>query len=416
MSFSRLFTSGWPSRFLRREISMKSRFIDKVIDRLDRMDPGSLQSHFLRLAQEKGLMETILQAVQEGIVVVNAAGEVIYTNHSAGKLLGFQAETAEGNPIARYIPGIDWDGIFSMDEREWSRLISHDMETNYPEHRFLDLYIVPLSVADPQKGGAVVILRDVTRERLNAVQTIETEKLQAITLLAASVAHEIGNPLNSLTIHLQLLERELNELGAEQADHLKELVGVARQEITRLDQIINQFLRALRPAPVKLTSAHLGEILKQTLDFMRTEIENRGINVHINIPDDLPAALADTDQMRQAFFNVIKNAVQAMPDGGRLDLTLDASDRFVTVSFKDTGPGFSREHFGQMFEPFHTTKSDGSGLGLMIVQRIVRDHAGEMEVHSEPEHGATIILHIPREDQRVRLLKAHRTHPEGAPE
>lgn len=394
---------------------MKSRFIDKVIDRLDRMDPGSLQSHFLRLAQEKGLMETILQAVQEGIVVVKATGEVIYTNHAAARLLGFQPETAEGNPIERYIPGIDWEGIFSMDEREWSRLISHDMETSYPEHRFLDLYIVPLSVADPQTGGAVVILRDVTRERLNAVQTIETEKLHAITLLAAGVAHEIGNPLNSLTIHLQLLERELNELHErESTEHLKELVGVARQEVTRLDQIITQFLRALRPAPVKLATAHLGEILKQTLEFMKQEIENRGINVHISIPDDLPAALADTDQMRQAFFNLIKNAVQAMPDGGRLELNLDATDRFVTISFKDTGPGFSRERFGQMFEPFQSTKSEGSGLGLMIVQRIVRDHAGELEVHSEPEHGATITLHIPREDQRVRLLKAHRTQTEGA--
>ncbi len=386
---------------------MKSRFIDKIINRIDHLDPGSLQSHFLRLAQEKGLMETILQVVQEGVVVLNEKGQINYANRSAEKLLGFDIEIAEGQQIERYLPGIDWKSLFIMDEHEWSRIMSRELEINYPEHRFLTFYVVPLSTADPDSVGAVLMLRDVTNERMTTAQTIETERLQAITLLAASVAHEIGNPLNSLTIHLQLLERELNELDTKTADDLKELVGVASQEVSRLDQIITQFLSALRPVPPKLASVFPKKIIEQTLLFMETELANRNIDVHINIPNDLPTILADADQLRQAFFNIIKNAMQAMTDEGRIDITAESTDRFVVLSFTDNGAGFSPENIGKIFEPYHTTKDHGSGLGLMIVQRIIRDHGGEIEIHSEPGHGATISLFLTREDQRVRMLDAH---------
>jgi len=352
-------------------------------------------------------METILQAVQEGVVVLSEKGQINYANISAGKLLGFDVEMAEGDQIERYLPGIDWDSLFSMDEHKWSRLISRELEISYPEHRFLTFYVVPLSTADPDTGGAVLILRDVTNERMTTAQTIETERLHAIMLLAASVAHEIGNPLNSLTIHLQLLERELHELDTETADSLKELVSVASQEVSRLDQIITQFLSALRPVPPKLVSVFPKNIIEQTLLFMKTEIEHRDIQIHTDIPSNLPSVLADADQLRQAFFNIIKNAMQAMTEDGRIDITAEATDRFVVLSFKDNGAGFSPENIGKIFEPYHTTKDHGSGLGLMIVQRIIRDHGGEIEIHSEPGHGATISLFLTREDQRVRMLDAH---------
>ncbi len=392
---------------------MKSRFIDKIITRMDRLDPGSLQSHFLRLAQEKGLMETILQAVQEGVIVINERGQINYANISAEKLLGFDIESAEGDPIKRYLPGIDWTSLLSMDEHEWSRLMSRELEINYPEHRFLTFYVVPLSTADPDTGGAVLLLRDVTKERMNTAQTIETERLHAITLLAASVAHEIGNPLNSLTIHLQLLERELKDLDMELTDDLQDLVHVATQEVTRLDQIITQFLSALRPVPPKLKSVYAERIVEQTLRFMKQEIESRNIHVMMDIPSGLPAILGDTDQLRQAFFNIIKNAMQAMTEDGHLEITAEATDRFVVLSFKDDGAGFSPENIGKIFEPFHTTKDHGSGLGLMIVQRIRRDHGGEIEIHSEPGRGATISLFLTREDQRVRMLQTPAIATEG---
>ena len=291
---------------------MKSAFLDKLIERLDRLDSASLEAHFLRLARERGLLETIFNAIHEGIVVLDDHGRITYANRAAEELLGFDVENAAGDPIARYLSGIDWPLLLQLDEGEWSRVMSREIEISYPRRRFLQFYLVPLGVVDSTEGGAVLILRDVTRERERANQELESERLRAITLLSGSLAHEIGNPLNSLNIHLQLLRREIHDLPPEERQRLEDLVRVAGDEVARLDSIISQFLRAVRPAPPKLEPTDLRALLEDTIEFMKPEISNRDVIVHLDAPDDLPAASADRVQMRQAFFNIIKNAVQAM--------------------------------------------------------------------------------------------------------
>ena len=387
---------------------MKSGFIDKLITRLDRIDPDSLQTHFLHLAREQGLLETILHAIHEGVLVVDAEGRLSYANRAAEKLLGFSLEAARGQPIQRYLREIEWDLVLDLDETEWSRLVSREIEVAYPIPRFLEFYVVPLSAVNPEEEGAVVMLRDVTRDREDQASHIESERLHAVTLLAAGVAHEIGNPLNSLTIHLQLLEREVTALGGERREDLLDLVRVARQEITRLDQIITQFLRALRPTAPQREPASLRDVLHDTLRVLEHEIRDRDILVEVDAPEGLPTCFIDRSQVKQAFYNIIRNAIQAMPNGGLLKIELTADDRFVGVAFKDSGPGIAPEDISFLFEPYHTTKAEGTGLGLMIVQRIVRDHGGEIAVHSEPGSGTTFSLYLPRDEQRTRLLRAPR--------
>ena len=392
---------------------MKSAFLDKLVERLDRLDSGSLQAQFLRLASEKGLLETIFHAIQEGLIVLDQGGLIRYANRAAEKLLGFSADQAAGYPIARYLREIDWNLVLDLDADEWSKLVSREIEITYPEHRYVDFYIVPLTAVELEQKGAVVILRDVTRERESESRALESERLHAITLLAAGVAHEIGNPLNSLTIHLQLLERELRDLPADQHVAMKELLEVAQREVTRLDQIISQFLRALRPSQPTLEKVSLKEIVQQTLDFLKHEIRDRDVLVEVEAAEDLPMALLDRNQIKQAFFNIIRNAMQAMANGGLLKIALSSNDRFVIASFRDTGPGIPPENLGNLFEPYFTTKAEGTGLGLMIVQRIVRDHGGELEVRSEPGKGTTFALFLPRDERRIRLLKA-KTNEGGA--
>ena len=387
---------------------MKSGFIDKLIGRLDRIDPDSLQTHFLRLAQEKGLLETIFNAVREGLIVLNGKGRISYANRSAQRLLGLPADAAEGHPIGRYLRDVEWDRVLNLDEDEWSRLVSREIEITYPQRRFLDFYVVPLAAAHPEGRGAVLICRDITRDRELETKAIESERLNALTLLAAGVAHEIGNPLNSLNIHLQLIERELNDLPPERRNALRELLAVSKNEVSRLDRIITQFLRAIRPAQIRRERARVQDVLKETLEFLQHEIKDRDVLVDVTGAEDLPAAPIDRGQVRQAFFNVIRNAIQAMANGGVLRISLAATDRHVVASFKDSGPGIPAEDLSGIFEPYHTTKPEGSGLGLVIVQRIVRDHGGQIEVHSEPRVGTTVTIFLPRDEQRIRLLKAHR--------
>jgi two-component system, sporulation sensor kinase E len=385
---------------------VKSAFLEKLIERLDKLDAGSLQTQFLRLAGEKGLLETIFHAIQEGLIVLDGRGRITYANRAAENMLGFSLASAEGASIAKYLPDIEWSHVMKLDEQEWSRLISREIEINYPSHRFLDFYIVPLSAVDLKEPGAVMILRDITRDRHHDTITLESERLNAITLLAAGVAHEIGNPLNSLTIHLQLLKREMEQLQQADRQPLDELLDVAQREVERLDQIITQFLRALRPSQPRLEATRLTDVLNETLKFLDKEIKDRDVLVEVDSPDDLPAAQLDRNQMKQAFFNIIRNAIQVMPNGGLLKISIGSSDRFVFISFTDTGPGIPAGDLGTIFEPYFTTKNEGSGLGLMIVQRIMRDHGGELEVHSEPNTGTTFTLYLPRDEARIRLLKA----------
>lgn len=385
---------------------MKSAFLDKLISRIDRIDPNSLQAQFLRLAREKGFLETIFHTVREGIIVVNREGQIVFSNTGAARLLGFDRDAVVGRPISRLLREPDWQRVLALDESAWSQMVSREIEISYPERRQLAFYVVPLSSSAVGVEGAAVILRDITYEREQEAKTIESERIHAITLLAAGVAHEIGNPLNSLNIHLQLIERELDLLPPEQRISLQDLVKICRAEVGRLDRIINQFLRAIRPVRPNFERISLPEVLQETIRFLQPEIRDRDVLVEVDQPKDFPSVLADPSQMKQVFFNIIRNALQAMPHGGFLKITLQETDRHVAISFRDSGPGIAPEQISYLFEPFSSFKADGTGLGLMIVHRIVRDHGGQIEVHSEPNKGTTFAIFLPRDGERVRLLEA----------
>src|SRR5436189_4804914 len=263
--------------------------------------------------------------------------------------------------------------------------------------------------ATAEQVGYAMILRDITESRRTAQQAIESERLNALTLLAAGVAHEIGNPLNSLHIHLQLMERKVQELGHNATAELQQSIDVARSEVRRLDSIVTQFLRAIRPSQPRLYPENVNAIVEEAVRFFTPEIQDRDMVVEQELRADLPLLQLDRGQMKQAFYNVIKNSVEAMHRQGTLRIRTDLADTHVIVRFVDTGGGMSAENLSRVFEPYFTTKPSGTGLGLLIVRRIVREHGGELSIESGQGKGLTLTIRLPYIEKRIRMLEAGET-------
>jgi len=388
---------------------MNSGFLDKLIERISRVRPEEVQGYLLRLADEKGFLETIFNAIHEGVIVTDVKGRINYLNRAACELFGLEREKCMGQPLSDRLRGLEWDKLV-----EAEKVVSRDMEVFYPQHRFLNFYVVPLSLDQPaakrapvsEMVGYAVILRDTTATRRSTEETIQSEKLTALTLLAAGVAHEIGNPLNSLHIHLQLMERKMRKVPAGPRAELQKALDVALDEITRLDSIVQQFLGAIRPAHLQKQLESINTLVKESVAFLQPEIEDRNILVEQELRKDLPLIEADRTQLKQAFYNVIKNAFQAMKSGGILRIRTNADERFLSISFADSGGGISQEDMSKIFEPYFTTKASGSGLGLLIVRRIVREHGGEIDLASDQGKGLTLTIRLPLHNQVARMLEA----------
>lgn len=399
---------------------MKSGFLEKLIGRLGRIGPEEVQNYFLRLAQEKGFLETVFNAIQEGIIVTDSNGRITYLNEAACELFGLKGDDAIGKGLDERVRGLDWESLTKS-----GGPVSRDMEIFYPANRFINFYIVPLMIerhaADdkidivPEYVGHAMILRDITESRRSAQQTIESERLNALTLLAAGVAHEIGNPLNSLHIHLQLMERKVREVEGPAREELQESIDIARSEISRLDSIVTQFLRAIRPSKPQLHPENVNTIVEEAVRFFAAEIQDRNIVVEQELHSDLPLLELDREQMKQAFYNVIKNSFEAIKRHGILRIRTDRDETHVLVSFTDTGGGISAETLSHVFEPYFTTKSSGTGLGLLIVRRIVREHGGELSIESAEGKGLTLTIRLPYIDKRVRMLEAGTPHKKTQP-
>ena len=400
---------------------MKAGFLEKLIGRLGKIGPEEVQNYLLRLAQEKGFLETVFNAIQEGIIVTDSSGRITYLNDAACELFGLDGEDSIGKLLEERVRGLDWNALTHS-----GGPVTRDLEIFYPSNRFINFYIVPLVIesrldrnenaAAADRGyseqvGYAIIMRDITESRRTAEKTIESERLNALTLLAAGVAHELGNPLNSLNIHLQLMERQARKLKGKEREELQHSIEICRGEINRLDSIVTQFLRAIRPSRPQLQPENINTIVEEAVRFFSAEIEARDIVVETELRSDLPLLQLDRGQMKQAFYNVIKNSFEAMRLRGILRIRTDMDESHVRVSFIDTGGGMSAETLSHVFEPYYTTKERGTGLGLLIVRRIVREHGGELAIESTEGKGLTLSIRLPFKEQRVRMLEAGDRNP-----
>ena len=377
-------------------------FFNKVAEHIDKLDAEGQRKQYRLLVEELSFYESVFRSLREGVLVVDAAGNTVYANEAVARLTGFDGAKAKGRPVRHLLPDWDWDNLLapSGEGRGWTRQASCELEVTYPEHRILEIQ------STPSANGTVLLVRDVTLARAREESARETSRTDAVRDLAAGVAHEIGNPLNAISLNLQLLAREFRrEPDEDRRARLLHDIATSQNEVKRLEGIIKGFLSALRPAKLNLVPGSLVDPLTDTLDALKAQFEDRRIQTQLNLPSALPMVLVDRAQMEQVFFNLIKNALEAMKDGGDLDIEVGADDRDVHVVIRDNGSGMDAATLAHIFEPYQTSKEQGSGLGLMLSRRIVHAHGGEIDVESKPGAGTAFTVRIPRLEKRVRRLK-----------
>lgn len=380
--------------------------IDRLIDRLDKLEPEEIQRLALKAVQEKGFLEKVFDVLREGIIVTGVRGSIQYINHAACDFFGLDPKEAIQGKVSELFPGIAWEEMVESGE-----VVNRDLVVRYPEPRFLNFYIAPLANQDAGEPdaedlvGFVIILRDNTRTLRREQKKIESEKIQAVQSLAAGVAHEIGNPLNSLNIHLQVMERKVKKNAEpELAADLLESLGIARNEIKRLDFIVEKFLNAVRPTKPNIEPTDLNELVNEALNFIGPEVADRRIALTLDLAVDLPLVHIDRDQIKQVLYNLIRNSSQALGSDGEITVRTGSTDEDVFVTIADDGPGIPADQVSRVTEPYYTTKKTGSGLGLMIVHRIVNDHGGELEFKSREGIGTEVTVFLPRAEKLVRFL------------
>jgi PAS domain S-box-containing protein len=373
----------------------KSSFLEKFLNRIERLDRKHVENYLLRLAQEKGLLESIFESMLEGIVVTDREQKIIFINHIAKEFLEIPGQDLLRQSLPRYLEILDLGELARLIETDWGKLIHRDIEVLHTQPRVLHLNVFPLVSSENVYLGLVLILSDVTKKKEEELDHLRSEKLQTVNLMAACIAHEIGNPLNAIDIHLQLLERDIKKLNKSASESLLESVKVIKSEIRRLDHTVRGFLAAARPMRPNLQGSDIIKILEETTLLVREELMQNKITIKKSLDPKTPKIMIDEYQMKQAISNIVKNSVEAMPHGGILKISLCQDGDVVKISFEDNGEGIPKEKLPKIFEPYFTTKATGSGLGLMISYRIVKDHGGRIEVESQEGKGTTFTISLP---------------------
>lgn len=367
----------------------------RLADRQSRSDVR-LMAATQSLASLRALHERIVESIRSGVVTTDLQGRIYTFNAAAGEITGYKEEDVRGQDASILfgeIKGIIANSLNAASMSDASPRFEADCLTGDGLRLRLGFSITPLFSETGDTTGTVITFQDLTQIRGLEETARRQDRLAAIGRMAASIAHEIRNPLAAMRGSIQMLRADMEGEPAQ-----TELMEIILRESDRLNRIISDFLSYARPRSIIQSKIDVGELLRQTFTLLRHSAE---INESQIIKEDLPASPllinADSEQLQQVFWNLARNALQAMPAGGTLRASVQQNPNSrLRITFSDTGRGMSPEQVEHLFEPFSST-TGGTGLGLSIVYQIIRDHGGTINVRSREGQGTTITIELPDE-------------------
>ncbi|MFP4372934.1 MAG: two-component system sensor histidine kinase NtrB [Spirochaetaceae bacterium] len=380
-------------------------FIERALNKLDKLDSTQIRTLIHDLASEHEQMQIVLDSMNDAVVVSDNEHNLVMVNKAAERLLPLMPgdlaehkmwEIIRDEEIASFVE--------EMLEAEDSVLDAEFTLEHSGGTRILLLSLFPL-VRSGHVTGNILRVEDVTERKSREARLRRAESLASLTTLAAGVAHEIKNPLGSIGIHIQLIQKELSALADAEKERIQGYIDVVNEEVNRLNKIVVDFLFAVRPMNVELEDEDMNTVLADLLEFVRYELEENDIELEADLQEDLPKVQLDDKYFKQAVMNIVKNALAAMPGGGTLRVKTRCRGESVELIVEDTGEGMSDEVREKIFEPYFTTRDFGSGIGLTLVYKVVKEHMGEISVRSEEGEGTRFILTFPVPQREQHLLE-----------
>lgn len=368
----------------------KSRFYNKIIKTFDRLSGAEKKRIFEDLYNSFNYVNVIFENLEEGIIALDQTGIIKSLNKQAAFLLNIPLNSVD-KKIDDITKEISFKKIF-FDEKEGKKIV-HDEKAS----RFLEINILPIGEMGSIIGSIIKII-DITEIYEREQRLKRAEQLASLTTLAAGVAHEIKNPLGSISIYIQLIEKVLSTKETHQAyDEIKEYCDIVKEEILRLEETINSFLFSVRSIDLQKIDKNIKDLILSTLSFLKYEIEEKNIEVDINFEDDNLILNIDERYIKQAIINIIQNAIDALESVAKkeLNISVKKNHKYAIINIKDKGIGIRSDDIGKLFEPYYTTKRNGTGLGLTNVARIIEAHNGKITVTSNPNSGTEFIIKLP---------------------
>ncbi|TXJ41725.1 sensor histidine kinase [Brachyspira pilosicoli] len=396
-------------------MNRRNQFFDKIIKNFDKVSDAEKKRIIERLALLSNSQNVIIENLEEGIIAIDINGIIQGINKKACFLLSIP-RNSEDKAISKCI-----------NNTNIGRLILELLEANNTDtkiikddknDRMLQIDILPLGDSGIIIGTLIKIF-DITKSYESAQKLKRAEQLASFTTLAAGVAHEIKNPLGSISIYVQLIEKIIKknmDNDCQCYNEFKDYCNIIKEEISRLEDTINSFLFSVRKLVLNLEDVNINSLIISTVDFLKYEIENNDIKIDIKFDIENLILKIDERYIKQCLINIIQNSIDSIVEKKKhkefniedksISIKLKLLDNYALISIKDTGIGIKEEELPKIFEPYFTTKRNGTGLGLTNVIRIIEAHNGSFNIESEYGVGSEAIMKLPLMLENQKFLES----------
>ena len=387
-----------------------NQFFDKFLKNFDKVSDNEKKRIFERLSDLCYSQNTIIENLEEGIISIDINGIIQGINKKACFLFSIP-RNSENEPLSKYLSDNETGKIILelIKENDSDTKLLKDDDNK----RILQINIFPLGESG-RIIGTLIKAFDITQTYENSQKLKRAEQLASLTTLAAGVAHEIKNPLGSISIYIQLIEKIIKkniDNSSQCFSELKDYCAIIKEEIGRLEDTINSFLFSVRKLELNLEETNINSLILSTIDFLKYEIENNNINMEIKFDRDNLIMRIDERYIKQSLINIVQNAIDSILEKSEknykkeIQIKLKTVDNFALITIKDNGIGIKEELLPKIFEPYFTTKRHGTGLGLTNVARIIEAHNGNINIESEYGKGTKVIIKLPLMQENQKFLK-----------